>query len=54
LENLSIDERIILKLILKSIIGTMDCSKLAKGLVAGCCGHSDGHLAVIKCSEFVE
>jgi hypothetical protein len=41
LENLSIDERIILKLILKSIIGTVDFSKLAEGPAAGCCGHSD-------------
>ena len=32
----------------------VDCSSLAEGPVAGCCGHRDVYLAVIKCRDIVD
>ena len=31
-----------------------DCSSVAEGPVAGCCGQCNGLLALIQCSEFVD
>ena len=44
-----------IKIVLKEIgWETMDCSNLYQGRVAGCCGHCNRLLALVKCSEFVD